>query len=284
MGSVYAIGNRSTMKHLVRLIATLAVCLAAALAGVTSAQAKPPVNYVALGDSFSAGTGAIAQLSDYDFSDNCLRSKNAYPRLIAAAAGWNLHHDACQGATTADVSKQLGNLSKETDVVTITIGGNDIGFIPVVVTCATPGTTKDCLKVVAASEAAIVFKLPSALKKVYAAIKKAAPNARVIAVGYPRLFNGTDCSGQTDYTPIEQAAMNVATDLLNASIAVTAAKAGVEFANPRSTFKGHAWCDKKAWINPPDFFADPPVNAGSLHPNIAGQAGYAEVVGSRLRY
>ncbi|MEZ5090396.1 MAG: SGNH/GDSL hydrolase family protein [Micropruina sp.] len=153
-----------------------------------------------MGDSFSAGTGAITQLGDYlDLSDGCLRSTHAYPRQIAAAQGWNLRHRACQGATTADVAGQLGALDSSTDVVTITIGGNDIGFIPVILACSTPGTTKDCLKAVVASQTAMVLRLPSALKKVYSAIKRAAPNARIVAVGYPRLFSGTDCSPETDY-------------------------------------------------------------------------------------
>lgn len=272
------------MKRAVRLIGLLALCLAAALAGIAPASAEPRVNYVALGDSFSAGTGAITQLGDYlDLSDGCLRSAHAYPRQIAAAQGWNLRHQACQGATTADVAGQLGALDSSTDVVTITIGGNDIGFIPVILACSTPGTTKDCLKAVVASQTAMVLRLPSALKKVYSAIKRAAPNARIVAVGYPRLFSGTDCSPETDYTRAEQLAMNIATDVLNASIAATAAKSGIGFVNPTKTFKGHAWCDQNAWINGPAFTAPLPFNAGSMHPNVAGQIGYATVVAKSLK-
>lgn len=270
------------MKKLARLIGTALACLAVVLAGAAPAVAAPKVDYVALGDSFSAGTGAITALTDYDGTP-CLRSAHAYPHRIAAARGWNLNFQACQGATTADVMAQLGALSADTDVVTIGVGGNDTGFAPVLLACSTPGTTTDCLKAVTASQAAMVTTLPASLTKVYAAVRKAAPRAQIIAVGYPQLFSGTDCSPATDYTRTEQTLLNAATNVLNASIATTAARSGVRFVNPTSTFKGHAWCAKEPWINGPAFTEAPVIAAGSLHPNVYGQAAYATAIGTSLR-
>ncbi|MBR7679350.1 lipase, partial [Streptomyces daliensis] len=82
---------------------------------------------VALGDSYSSGVGA----GDYDpDSGDCKRSANAYPQLWSAAnAPSSFDFVACSGATTDDVlSGQLDALSDATGVVSISIGGNDVGF------------------------------------------------------------------------------------------------------------------------------------------------------------
>jgi lysophospholipase L1-like esterase len=97
--------------------AVLALLLAAAGAGADS--------YVALGDSFSSGVGTRSF-----YESTCRRSEYAYPRLVAThRAGTSLTFRACSGATTGSVtSEQLGALSSTTNIVTITVGGNDAGF------------------------------------------------------------------------------------------------------------------------------------------------------------
>src|SRR5262245_24578488 len=86
-----------------------------------------PVNYVALGDSYSAGVGAGSYESD---SGSCRRSDNAYPKLWANnRSPVSFKFVACSGARTDNVlNSQLSALTPDTTLVTITVGGNDAGF------------------------------------------------------------------------------------------------------------------------------------------------------------
>ena len=105
---------------------------AAFATGAGTAGAASSVHYVALGDSYSSGDGAGS------YSDgSCRESSNAYPVLWANAnAPATFTNETCSGATTSSViSTQLGALSSATTLVSITVGGNDVGFASVMETC-----------------------------------------------------------------------------------------------------------------------------------------------------
>src|SRR5262249_9218810 len=115
-----------------------AVLAFAGTAGVmsTPAQAATGQEYVALGDSYASGVGT----GYYDSgSGDCKRSPADYPALWAAAhADYTLKDVSCSGATIADVrDKQLSALGTGTDLVTLTVGGNDAQFSSVVQACLT---------------------------------------------------------------------------------------------------------------------------------------------------
>src|SRR5215213_248496 len=102
-----------------------AAALAVPLLVVPPAAAAAP-SYVALGDSYSSGTGIRSYLSD---GTTCQRSTYAYPSLIAAARGYALNFRACSGAKIPDVTtSQLGALGATTAYVSLSVGGNDAGF------------------------------------------------------------------------------------------------------------------------------------------------------------
>ena len=107
-----------------RALSTAALAATAALVvSAAPAHAANP-SYVALGDSYSSGTGTRSYISD---GTSCLRSVYAYPSLIASAKGYDLNFRACSGAKIADVSNtQLSALSSSTAYVSISIGGNEI--------------------------------------------------------------------------------------------------------------------------------------------------------------
>ena len=227
-------------------------------------------SYVALGDSYSAGSGALPP------TDACLRSAAAFPVLLAKLGRLELTHAACGGATMAQVaSTQLAALSKSTDFVTVQAGGNDIGFVPVFAACATLAD-EDCWAPLAAANAYLDTTFVKDASALYKAIKKKAPKAKLIVVGYPRLFNGTNCSTNVYYSPTEQARMNATIDLLNTRLAQAAKKVRAAFANPTKAFKRHAWCDKASWITPPEVQI-------AFHPTALGQAlGLLPVVARRF--
>lgn len=239
------------------------------------AQAAAPP-YVALGDSYSSGTGTRSYISD---GTSCQRSAYAYPSLIASARGYSLNFRACSGARIADVTNtQLSALSTATRYVSLSVGGNDIGFTSVLTECAKPSWMSDCNGAIDTAQTYINNTLPSRLSTLYASIKAKAPNAKVVIVGYPRLFNGEDCNAGTWFSPDEETRLNTTADMLNSRTATQASAKGFSFANPTSPFAGHAVCDDVEWLNG----LSSPISE-SYHPNKAGHSsGYTPTVSSRL--
>lgn len=254
--------------------ATTAAVLASPLLHAPAGAAGP--EYVALGDSYSSGTGTRTYLAD---GTACQRSTAAYPALIAAARGYSLSLRACAGARIPDVTAaQLPALTAATRFVTISVGGNDAGFADVLTECALPGWMSRCHRKIDGAQAFVDTTLPGQLAGLYASIRSRAPYAEVVVVGYPRIFMGEDCNAATFFSPAEETRLNQTADLLNARTAAQAAAAGFRFADPTAAFVGHAVCDRVEWINGLSY----PVGE-SYHPNVAGQgSGYTPTVSAQL--
>ncbi|HEX6056845.1 MAG TPA: GDSL-type esterase/lipase family protein, partial [Intrasporangium sp.] len=131
-----------------RLSAAVLTLITAIVMGLVSVIALAlPVGaaggpYVALGDSYSSGTGTRTYIND---GTSCYRSVYAYPSLDAAQLGLSLTFRACSGAKVADVTNtQLSALTTSTAYVTISVGGNDAGFADVLTECAMPGWMSNC--------------------------------------------------------------------------------------------------------------------------------------------
>jgi len=258
-----------------RLLALTAAVLSVPLLVPAPAHAAPP-SYVALGDSYSSGVGTRTYLND---GTSCQRSVYAFPSLIAAARGYSLNFRACSGAKVSDVtSTQLSALGAGTSYVTISVGGNDAGFTSVITTCAEPAWLSDCKGAVTKAQGYIKNTLPGSLATLYAAIRAKAPNATVVVVGYPRLFNGEDCNALTWFSPSDESLLNATADLLDSKLAAAAAAQGFAFANPTAAFIGHAVCGDPEWLNG----LSNPISE-SYHPNRTGHAsGYAPLVSPLL--
>ncbi|MEU0007189.1 SGNH/GDSL hydrolase family protein [Streptomyces sp. NPDC006314] len=240
---------------------------ACAFAGPTRAPAAPSraaLDYVALGDSYSAGVGAGSYVSS---GTGCLRSRRAYPVLWAAAHASSFSFTACNGAGTSDVlAKQLGPLSPRTDLVSISVGGSDSGYAGVMATCVLPGTTA-CKSAVTRAHSVMDGALPANLDRLYSAIRTKAPAARVVVLGYPHFYqlHGA-CRGGLHDT--ERAALNEAVDHLNSVIAKRAAEHGFTFADVRTAFTGHEICSSSPWLRSVDW-----LNlTESYHPTASGQS------------
>ena len=120
-------------------LAAAAIALVAVLASTATASAAD--RYVALGDSYSSGTGTRTY-----FDSGCQKSVYAYPYLLSQQrANTSLVFAACSGAKTGNVlSSQVSSLTTDTKFVTITIGGNDAGFSSVITECAKPEWASVC--------------------------------------------------------------------------------------------------------------------------------------------
>ncbi|MFX0538678.1 SGNH/GDSL hydrolase family protein [Ornithinimicrobium sp. Y1847] len=237
---------------------------AAALPG----QADEPLEYVALGDSFSSGTGTRAS-TDAD----CYRSQYGYPALLAQAHGLQLDYQACSGAVVADVHRnQLAALSDSTDLVTMTIGGNDVGFASVITQCALPGWLSNCQGRINQAREVLNNEMPARYDALFAEVGLRAPSADVVIGNYPHLFNGRNCNLATFFSAAEMRELNAATDELASLIEARTSAAGFRYVDARPAFQGHAVCDSPEWINGLSM----PITE-SYHPNRAGNVGYADV-------
>ncbi|MEU6858339.1 SGNH/GDSL hydrolase family protein [Glycomyces sp. NPDC046736] len=255
------------------MAASLVAAVVTVLALTSGTAQAQTIEYVALGDSYASGVGTRSYIDD---GSGCSRSNAAYPALLAAELGADFTFAACSGAKTGDlIANQLGALSASTDLVTVTIGGNDTGWAGIVQQCAYPAPWT-CDAEIDAAEQFIQNQLPGRLHAAYDAIESAAPNAEVIVLGYPRLFNGETCNVITRISPAEQARLNSAADLLATVVGQTAASHGFTNIDVRDAFTGHAVCDDAEWLNGLSW----PI-AESFHPNTAGQSnGYYNLLSS----
>lgn len=247
---------------------TLLLAAAAALGVAQPASASSSAaagGYVALGDSYSSGVGAGSYISD---SGDCKRSTKAYPYLWAAAnSPSSFTFVACSGATTSTVaSGQLSALSSSTSLVSVTAGGNDVGFADVMQDCVLSGESA-CLAAVDAAVGEMNKALPSGLDSLYASIHSRAPQAHVVVLGYPRFYEigGSCVAGLSDK---ERTAVNNASDVLNGVIAKQAANAGFTFSGVADEFTGHELCSGDPWLHSVSI----PVS-NSYHPKPEGQSG-----------
>lgn len=180
-----------------------------------------------------------------------------------------------------------------TDVVTITIGGNDVMFANVLRDCML--SRQSCSSAEKRSQVeSSISELRPELIKLYRSIRAKTFNARVIVLGYPKLFPQTGsfdqlCGGDFAGFRGEGDYLNDMSALLNETISTAASEAGVEFASVDEAFKGHEVCTRQIYLNGPSFTNKLPqpgswfrMDDESFHPNLAGHSAYARVVNECL--
>lgn len=232
--------------------------------------------YDALGDSFAAGYG-LASKSDAS-SASCARSNLSYPELLNGLPTLKkMDFVACSGDTVADVlAKQLGAVDASTRTVTLTVGGNDVGFGGLTCLSHNSCDVGQITAVAAAGLTRLGGSGPQSLGTLLAAIHARGPQADVFVTGYPELF-GTSAKvfGTRTTCPVPSATRALVNDLtgqLNAvigGVVAGARSAGmkVTYVSVTKAFDGHGVCDAKA-----------PFISTVLHPNVLGQTAYASVL------
>ena len=267
----------------------LAVCLVAALVwvlrGVPSSQASTQaLRYVALGDSYSAASGVLPP--DPDAPLQCMRSIRNYPHVIAAATGARLTDVTCGAADTGDffapqydgVPPQLAALSRGTQLVTMTIGGNDSGvFVNSIVRCGSAGLTtagqgSPCKDRYGSSFADTIrtTTYPS-LVKALRAVTSAAPNARVAILGYPWIMpKSGGCFDRMSIAEGDVPYLRGIQWTLNDAVRRAAAATGAIYVDMNGVSNGHDACQPIGvrWVEPVLQGTNPVV----VHPNALGEA------------
>lgn len=252
--------------------------------------ATPPFRpriYAALGDSYAAGEGLAPFEAD---SGRCHRSPMAYPRLLAAQEGATLDFAPCTGATVDMVvgaGGQLASVDPASDLVTVTVGGNDLGFAEVVGACVIDADP--CSRLDGQVEAALA-KLGPTLEAAYRQIEAKAPKARLVVVGYPQVVPDPStvaydsCGAVNSPIPGRRVSADDARWLREkgshlATVVSGAAKAaGATYVDVAADFAGHEACTTDPWLTGvvlTDLLA-------SFHPTAAGQAELARLVTKAL--
>jgi lysophospholipase L1-like esterase len=259
-------------------------------------------SYVALGDSYTAGpdipypTGLTA---------GCEQSTGSYPYLVARTLSLRLTDVSCGSATIASLTAaqptgggtnpaQLNALSTATRLVTLGIGGNDVGWTAVIARCTEldlipaliPGRatseltpcqayyTPGGVDLIQQKIQTVSGQLADALTQ----IRQRAARARVYVVGYPDLFPaaGSACAQTLGITAGDIAFLNTEELRLNAMLRQDAQAAGDGYVNTYAPSLGHDACSPEAsrWIEP----LIPAAPAAPLHPNAVGEQGMADAI------
>ncbi|MFJ6073979.1 SGNH/GDSL hydrolase family protein [Streptomyces sp. NPDC093065] len=271
------------------LCAGTALATAGPAAASTAPETRHRVDYVALGDSY-----ASAPLVPTQVDATCRRSDHNYASLVARRTRSALTDVSCAGATTADMTTAQGTvpaqfdaLDRGTDLVTVTIGGNDIGFSTVLGTCAqlTPSAPAGapCKAHYAGAGADLITdsitRTAPKIAQVLRGIHHRSPHARVVVVGYPDLFpeDGVGCtSAEVPLAADDFSYLRDKEKELNAMLAGQARRGGAEYVNTYSPTVGHDLCRPlpERWI---ETFA-PQTPAAPVHPNAAGERAMAGAV------
>jgi lysophospholipase L1-like esterase len=261
-----------------------ALIAAAALAAPTQAASEDPLRYVALGDSYSAASGVLPP--DPTAAPQCARSTSNYPHRIAQRTGAALVDVTCGGADTSDffesqypgVAPQLDALSKQADLVTMTIGGNDSGvFITTIQSCgvaglSTLGQGSPCKDRYGSSFADTIrtTTYPD-LVKALKAVHRRAPRAEVAILGYPWIM--PKAVGCFDRMPVATGDVPYVRHIqwvLNDAVRRAAAATGTTYVNLNKVSEGHDACQPVGvrWVEPVLQGTNPVV----VHPNALGEA------------
>jgi hypothetical protein len=284
--------------------ACAAVLVLSPLVVAAPAGAASAASYVALGDSYTSGPGIVPQLSSTTTPTaptSCLRSANNYPSVTARSLGLSLTDVSCGSATTeamADsqapgVPPQLNAVTSSTKVVTLGIGGNDLGYSTIAENCVayTPwGPTRVGWRCQAHYTAGGTDQLATAahtvgtkVSTVLVAIRHLAPRAEVYVVGYPDLIppTGSGCWPELPFTASDVSYLRGVEADLNAALRSAAVANGDTFVDMAGPSADHSACAAQAerWVEPVLTMK----GTYPLHPNAAGMAGMAQVLSSAMR-
>jgi len=298
-------------KNAVRILAAAA---GAAMAGVAlmagpvqaapTTAPQPGAKYVALGSSYAAG----ANVGPADPTDGgqCGRTLSAYPSLVAKALDLNLASAACGGATTENITTapqkvgtrtlglQIDAVGADTDLVTITIGGNDVSYVKNLIAescigdlAANPSSPLSnyikpfglCIPTSDDAVLAALAPMESKLTQMVQSVQAKAPHARIVLVDYPTVLpeDGQPCASIPIIQDRQKFLLDVAREL---SLATkhAAQKTGAEFVAASKESRQHDACSSDPWMT--GYALAPGVSA--MHPTAAGHAAVAAAVVKQL--
>jgi GDSL-like Lipase/Acylhydrolase family len=261
-----------------------------------AAAAASAADWAGLGDSYAAGPLIPNQQLN---PLGCLRSDHNFAHLAAAQLGLSLADASCSGATTDDMTQsqdvtpgpnppQFDALTLGTRVVSLQIGGNDIGFVDIIEHCSSPTPFgHPCQdRYVVNGHDTIADRIAAAAPKVGAvlqAIHTRSPGARVLVVDYAAILpaTGRGCWPTVPIAWADVPYLRGEEQALNAMLAQEAAANGARFVDDYTPSIGHDACTSAStrWVEP----LVPANPAAPFHPNARGEAAVAGVVAAAAR-
>jgi hypothetical protein len=304
--SLFASQNANRIRHanrsLVRDLAALALVTICALE-VAHAQGKSTSDagsgYVAMGSSFAAGPGITTR--EANSPSGCRRSNDNYAHILARQRGLVLTDRSCSGARTNDVltggqfslPAQLEAVKKDTTLVTVTIGGNDVAYIGNLFawSCAnnrtsTPALWQEagiCTPVPTAKVEEAFLGLEKSMSEIATRIRQQAPGARIIYVDYVTILPDTDICAQVPLTDSEMHAARAVAKRLADITKRVAEETGSELVRASALTHGHDACSTEPWVAGYEF-SDDPRSFGPLayHPKLEAMDAIATALGVLL--
>ena len=275
-------------RFLRRAGVALAAALGLALVPVAADAAPGALRYVNMGDSYSAGSGVLPLAAGSNPS--CTRSQLNWGHDLAAAHGYQLTDVSCGGAQTKDyyspqfpgVPPQLDALSRSTQLVTMTIGGNDSNvFVNSVAACGaagarTAGQGSPCKDMYGDSfRTTIRASTYPNLLRALSAVRAKAPKARVAISGYLQILPPT--TGCYPIMPVAVGDVPYLNDIqatLNDAVRRAAAQTGVTYLDVSGISAGHDACAPigTRWVEP----VVGSTNYVPVHPNALGEQAMAD--------
>lgn len=270
----------------------MVVTVAGSTVAQTSTTPLPPqARYVAMGSSYAAGPGVPDAA---DANTRCARSTNNYAHQFARKRGLALIDVSCSGATTndiltasADMPAQIDAVTSQTSLVTVTIGGNDVGFVTMLgsASCRQLGIGTQmsggkCPKPPAVTERTW-RNLAISMRRIAAQVRVRAPEARLVFVDYPIVLPPT---GRCTATPMSDEEAEAARRIASRLAALTAAAArstGATLVQASSLSSGHDACSGTPWIH--GFPLPGQAKFVPYHPNSAGMKAVAQVIEKTIR-
>jgi len=270
--------------------------------GALAADGAPHGSYAALGDSYVAGLGIPGSAGAIA---GCGQSGSSYPYLVARSLRLRVSDLSCSSATIGSLTAaqatgdgtnpaQLSALSSSTALVTLGIGGNDVGWGGVIARCTELDLIPALIPGGASSDRAPcrnhytaggtdalqrkIQAVAGPLAEALARVRRRAPHARVYVVGYPDLLPaaGAGCASALGLAEGDIAFLNTEEVRLNDLLRRVARAAGDGYIDTYTPSLGHSACAAPAarWIEP----LIPDARAAPLHPNAIGEKGMANVI------
>jgi lysophospholipase L1-like esterase len=252
-------------------------------------------HYAALGSSYAAGAGIPPLASDRPA--RCGASQASYSRLLAERLELTLTDASCGGATTAHVlgpwdelPPQVEAVRRDTRLVTVTIGGNDLNYMGMMFAASCHAGMRDPRLIDPATgecrqpvlpETAAVQAVENNLAALLAAIRARAPQARVVLVQYVSLAGEHDCPA-APLAPEHAAIARQLAAMLATASERAAQRAGAEVLPVDQLSASHTPCDAEPWARGLGEGFDRSQGA-PWHPSAAGHAAIARMLEEMLR-
>ena len=284
----------ASSRHRQRVLALSAFLAACAMA--SHADARPlraGDSYVAMGSSFAAGPG-IAPAAD-SAPPRCGRSAGNYAHLLAGRLILRLTDVSCGGAPPqplhgpwTELPLQLDALAADTRLVTITIGGNDVGYIGglgsascrafAVPPPGTPGGKCPDPPQVSADD---WTRLEGSLRRIVAEARRRAPAARLVFVDYLSVLPPAGTCAKAPLPRSRAGASRATARRLAGITSRIAAATGAELLKASDLSTHPAACSAEPWVSGFPLPGGPPFIP--YHPNARGMAAIADALERRLR-